>query len=88
MRVFPEPIIPTVQMNGTSQEHLVNVHAEVCNALTALIEAMKLVAPNGRDFQHNPPLFEIAAGHHRQRMEAAADLLEDYEAMMIGVISQ
>ena len=42
--------MPTIHMNGTSPESLIEGYCDAINALRDAIEAVKACAPNGRDY--------------------------------------
>ena len=41
----------TVNLNGTSKKDLIEARGKVAEAAEALLEAMRLAWPNGRDYQ-------------------------------------
>jgi len=47
-------IVPTVNLNGTSQDELLRQCTDAVQELGAAIEAMRLAWPNGRDYQTMP----------------------------------
>ncbi len=48
-------IVPTVSLNGTSQEDLVEQHRAAADATMTAIGLLRRAYPNARDFQLDPP---------------------------------
>jgi hypothetical protein len=63
-------MIPTVHLNGTAQEDLVEQLCNAGNELSKAIDAMRLAAPNGRDYYpQGPDALAKAVAEHKHRME-------------------
>ncbi len=78
-------IRPNVNINGTSRADLVTQRRAVNEAALALIEALKQMTPNGRDYPGDPDGAQRDRGIHYARI-AAIELLRDavvHEALAI-----
>ena len=69
MRTFT---LPTVNMNGSSANELLDQQLRVLRAVDALWEAMRVAAPHGRDYQLAPERYDSA----RSDFNDTADALE------------
>jgi len=67
---------PNVNMNGTSRESLVDQRRDVMRALLRAQEALKHMAPHGRDYQ-GVPLPDIRFEADRKVWQARMKLLVD-----------
>ena len=61
---------PTVHLNGTSEESLLDGYASANNALLAAIAALEACAPNGRDYYVNGGDINAACAEHKNRIAA------------------
>ncbi len=62
--------IPTIHLNGTSRERLLEALSDANNALLAAEEAVARTAPNARDYHpQGPEAFRAAAQEHFARMQ-------------------
>lgn len=60
---------PTIHLNGTSKEALLEQWEEAYNALRIAIEKLAAAAPNGRDYYpQGPDAFAKATEEHRERL--------------------
>lgn len=78
--------VPTIHLNGTSQERLLEVHENAGRALGAAIDALSDAAPNGRDFypQGEQALSE-AMREHRARMEKLNEVRSELVQLMEAI---
>ena len=67
--VFVAPTMPTVNLNGSDREALVQQQLAILSAMETLLEALQAGFPHGRDYQLAPATYEPA------RAEAEAGLL-------------
>lgn len=75
--------LPTVHLNGTGREALVEARREACDALRAAEEALGAVAPNARDYYTRadyPACFERARELHVARAALLVRLREELTA--------
>ncbi len=59
---------PTVHLNGTSEERLLDGYTHAMSALLNAIKAMEDCAPNGRDYYVNDGDISAAAAEHAARV--------------------
>lgn len=80
---------PTLHMNGTSGQALLEQVEGVLSALRKLQEAMANATPNGRDYyvQGDGAAGEAIAEHDARRMKLC-DLVVDYTALADSVVDQ
>jgi hypothetical protein len=61
---------PTIHLNGTSAEALLDGYADACAALLASERALAACAPNARDYYvQGPEAFALAQQRHYQRAD-------------------
>lgn len=72
-------IVPTIHLNGTSKEQLLDDLGEASNALDAAYRALKECAPNGRDY------YPQGAAALRQATEEHLDRLRRLDAIKAEV---
>ena len=72
---------PTIHLNGSGRDSLVNGWSAAWEAVGTAFEALKKTAPNGRDYYPQEPVaLEKAVEEHRgrlQRLQAVQDELEE-----------
>jgi len=72
---------PTIHLNGTGRDSLVEGWEAAWNAAEAAFEALKRTAPNGRDYYpQEPGALEKAIDEHRDRLrkiQAVQDELQE-----------
>ena len=77
----PEVITPIVHINGTGREDLVEQRKAVYVALQNAAEALRQMAPHGRDYYPaGPEALAKAVAQHRRRQEALATLEDEMVA--------
>lgn len=63
--------LPTIHLNGTSSERLIDALCDASAALDAAYVAIKQTAPNGRDYYpQGPDALRIATEEHSARLRA------------------
>lgn len=77
-----ELITPIVHLNGTSADSLLEQREQVYCKLGEVLDALKQMAPNGRDYYPEPGRLEKAEVQHRRRMLAVQELHDEIEAEM------
>lgn len=82
-------LIPTVHLNGTSGQDLLEQQQAVLDALRAVREAMVAAMPNGRDYY---PQGEDAIGEAREAFRKQyyiiGDMILAFDAVMMGIDDQ
>ncbi len=81
--------IPTIHLNGTSKDDLLEQWMGYASALRAAREALTKAQPNGRDYyvQSSDALRE-ALNEHSDRARKIDSLIEEAEAMMEKIADQ
>lgn len=75
----PSIMLPSVHMNGTSRQDLLNQNRAALEALDAAILAMHAATPNARDYYvQGPSAFRTAQAEHRARLTAVKQVREEY----------
>jgi hypothetical protein len=72
-------ILPVVHLNGTSKQELLELREGAYQALTRAVEALRNMAPNGRDFYPVPGRMDLALAQHTRRMKVLTDLMKEIE---------
>lgn len=57
-------IRPTLNINGTSADDLIQPRRDAYDALQAAIKALQQVTPNGRDYAHNDQCVADRQAHY------------------------
>jgi hypothetical protein len=77
---------PTVHLNGTGAERLLEQYTEAGRAVQEAIDALAGAAPNARDYYvQGPDAFACAAREHAARATALRGVLADLEALALHV---
>lgn len=80
---------PTVHLNGTGGERLLEQQRDVCQALHAALDALREASPNGRDYYvQGNDVFAQAAREHRARIEAIKMVLGEAEKIAHNISEQ
>jgi hypothetical protein len=76
--------IPTVHLNGTSADDLIEGLVKARHALNEAMKALMDAAPNGRDYYvQTPSTFSVAQDQHDKRVRAVVAICDD-----LGEIAQ
>jgi len=87
MTIFP--VSPIVNMNGTSQEVLLEQVMAAKEAVAIAMKALAEATPHGRDYQTAPAgAYAVARGQHNARMNKLSDVYEDLETIALDVYKQ
>ena len=78
-------ILPIVHLNGTSKGALIESRSNVYDALRQVLDVMREMAPNGRDYYPQPGLMEKALEQHHRRGKVIADLMTELEQEIAGI---
>ena len=68
---------PTVHLNGTSEESLLDGFSAAHNAIIDAIKAMEDCAPNARDYYVNYGSIHIAISEHSARVASLVAVRDD-----------
>lgn len=75
-------IFPTIHLNGTSKNDLLDQYCDVGHALNAAIEKMCQNGPNGRDYYPQGSMaFETARAEHTARMQKLIEVRAEVNAI-------
>lgn len=75
-------IAPTVHLNGTSKDSLIEQYANVLEAIDVLQKAMAAATPHMRDYYVAPVgSYERAMDQHRTRWSSLMTIREHYETL-------
>jgi hypothetical protein len=80
---------PTIHLNGTSKEVLMEQVLDALNGLRGALNAMEAAAPNARDYY--PQLdraFERARKEHEERCMRVRKVMEEYGLMLDTIDSE
>lgn len=79
-------MIPTIHLNGTSKERLIESLCEASGKLNDAYEAMKQTAPNGRDYYpQGPDALGKATEEHFARLRKLDGVKEEIDALTIAI---
>jgi hypothetical protein len=82
-------IFPTVHLNGTSKQTLLDDIEGAYAALDLAIRALANAAPNGRDYYlQGPTAIYTASAEHGARLQKMLDVKKDLEALAENIVSQ
>lgn len=75
-------IVPSVHLNGTSGDELLEQATGAVQALSAALEAAATAAPNGRDYYpQGDAAFTEAKREHGDRICRLTELRDEYQAL-------
>ncbi len=73
---------PTVHMNGTSQQELLEQYLSACKALRDALGTMASIYPNARDYSpQGPDAIHVAMAEHSNRMAKLRSVLAEVEQL-------
>ena len=75
-----EVVTPIVHLNGTGKGDLEQVRLDVYDALGAALDALRQMAPNGRDYYPEPGRMDRAVEQHERRMRMISGLQDEIVA--------
>lgn len=79
-------MIPTVHLNGTSSERLVEHLCEASQAIAAAYEKLRQCAPNGRDFYpQGPHAMQAATLEHLSRLRRLDEVKKELDALALAI---
>lgn len=78
---------PTVHLNGTPRDRLVEQYSDAANALREALSRMGEACPNARDYYtQGPDAFQEAVKEHGARVERVAVTLREIEQILETVV--
>lgn len=81
--------VPTIHLNGSSPERLMEGYMEAYKALHKALEVLGETAPNARDYYVvSDTAFTVARNQHDARMQSVKNVLEEMHALMDHVQDQ
>lgn len=85
----PALTVPTIHLNGTSKERLIEALCEASGKLNEAYAALKETAPNGRDYyvQGNTALINAIA-EHSSRLRRIDDVRKELNQLAIAIDEQ
>lgn len=76
------PTIPTIHLNGTAQQDLLDSVCAAGSALQAAINALYDAAPNARDYYpQGPTAYQTARAEHDARIAKVRDVYRELETL-------
>jgi hypothetical protein len=77
---------PTIHLNGTSKEALLEQQLAAIKALRAATDALSAAAPHGRDYYVQGPLaFTVARDEHVARLTKITEVIREIEALALHI---
>jgi hypothetical protein len=78
---------PSLHLNGTTRDVLLDQTVDAIGALRTAIEAVMRIAPHARDYYpQGPDAFTKARAEHQQRLACLVTLKEQYETFTDAII--
>jgi hypothetical protein len=78
--------LPTIHLNGTSKDELIAVLCNASAAIDAAYAALKLAAPNGRDYYpQGPEAFDRARREHESRLAGLDKVKREVDELTIAI---
>lgn len=78
--------LPTIHLNGTSKERLVEDLCEASNAIDAAYDKLKQCGPNGRDYYpQGPEAMERAQAEHFSRLKRLDAVKKEVDALTLAI---
>lgn len=82
-------MVPTVHLNGTGSETLLEETAAALRAVGALDAALRQITVHGRDYYPQGPVaYKQARYEMDRRIEAVGDLQRELLALYTGILTQ
>jgi hypothetical protein len=74
--------VPSIHLNGSGKEHLLNEVTEAGSALHAAIDALYAATPNGRDYYtQGPDALRQALAEHTSRLSRLESVLKELQQL-------
>jgi hypothetical protein len=80
-------IVPTIHLNGTSADELLNQQRAVCDAACELLNILNAAAPNGRDYYpQGDDAIRAAMDAHNARMASVRKILSEAQEAALAIL--
>ena len=80
-------IIPTVHLNGTSRQALVDGYNEACTALQGALGALQDAEPNARDYYpQGDGVFAAARAQHAERIAVVRKVFDELQTIYDALV--
>lgn len=74
--------IPTIHLNGTSGQELLDQVLNACHSLNTALSALDNAAPNGRDYYtQGPAALPMAQNEHQARVTKVRGVLDEMQQL-------
>lgn len=74
--------LPSIHINGTSRESLLEQVVGACAALRKSLDAIQAAYPNARDYYpQGPAAYKQAEARHHELYQTVRDVLREYEQL-------
>lgn len=81
--------IPTIHMNGTNKQTLLDDYQTAREALSNAKEKLMVAAPNGRDYYpQGDGAYEVARLEHGQRLARIEQVITELDIVVEGIADQ
>lgn len=78
--------LPTLHLNGTSKERLIDALCNASAALDGAYESLKQTAPNGRDYYpQGPAAYTKANDEHMDRLRRLDAIKSEVDALTLAI---
>lgn len=78
--------VPTIHLNGTSRDRLIEDLSEAYYALGKAMSALRVATPNGRDYYpQGPQAYGEALDEHLARLGKIEEVRKELEALIEGI---
>ena len=78
--------LPTIHLNGTSKERLIEDLCHASHALDAAYDALRQTAPNGRDYYpQGPDALAKATDEHHRRLGRLDEIKKEVDELTLAV---
>jgi hypothetical protein len=82
-------VTPTVHLNGTTGQHLLDQQLDVIHALENVLTVMSQACPNARDFYPQGEGVALEArGAYNERRKVITNMIAEYETIAINIHEQ
>ncbi len=76
---------PTIHLNGTAAQSLLDGYCDAANATLAALEAVARTAPNARDYPQGPEVYCVARAEHDSRLARLRAVLAELNELAEAV---
>jgi hypothetical protein len=80
---------PTIHLNGSSPDSLIEENLAALRALQAAVEALQAASPNGRDYYvSGPEAYPQARKEHEARLHRLAETMRELAGIIAAIADQ